>query len=337
MAADPSQLHPQPSVRTPKRVLVTGAAGFIGGHVVEALLEQDPEIEVLSFDALGYAGRRDNLGAALDNPRHRLFVGDVALDSDLDLAFAGFQPDAVVHLAAETHVDRSLQTPPLFFVSNAIGTERLLAAARRHGDPLVLLASTDEVYGQLGLNDAPWTEDAPLQPRSPYSISKAAGDWLGQAAVQTYGQRVVISRASNTFGPRQHTEKLIPRMITAAWDRQPLPLYGDGLHIRDWLYIDDHVAGLLTLLRQGQPGLAYNLGGGAERDNRSVLLAILEILDRPAALITAVADRPGHDRRYALDCSRVHALGWRPQRRFEDALAETAEWYALHQTWWRGH
>ncbi|MBL8619489.1 MAG: dTDP-glucose 4,6-dehydratase [Deltaproteobacteria bacterium] len=322
--------------RRPRRVLVTGAAGFIGSHLVEALLAADPEVEVLSFDKLGYAGRRDNLAAVEGEPRHRLFVGDVAVDADLDVAFSGFQPDAVVHLAAESHVDRSLASPALFFVSNTIGAERVLAAARRHGDPLVLLASTDEVYGQLDLADPPWSEDAPLRPRSPYSVSKAAADHLAQAAFATYGQPVIISRASNTYGPRQHTEKLIPRMVTAAWDHQPMPLYGDGLHVRDWLHIGDHVAGLMLLVREGRLGQAYHLGGGQERSNISVLQAILEILDRPASLITPVADRPGHDRRYALDCSRAHALGWRPRRRFEDALAETAEWYALNPGWWRG-
>ena len=319
-----------------RTTLVTGGAGFIGANLVRTLLAEQPDRAVVNLDRLTYAGHRSTLADVLDHPRHKLVVADVADAAAVDAVLRGADFDQIYHLAAESHVDRSIADAAPFLHTNVQGTQVLLDAARRHGVARVVHVSTDEVYGHLGDQDPPFTEDSPLRPRSPYAASKAAADHLCHAAFVTHGVPVVITRCSNNLGPWQLPEKLIPRMVACVLDGQPLPVYGTGGNIRDWIAVDDHCRGLMAAMAAGRPGRVYNLGAACERTNLAVIDAVCAHLGRPDAPRAFVADRPGHDWRYALDARRAQVeLGWRPRRSFDAALAETIAWYAAHEAWWR--
>ncbi len=303
------------------RILVTGGAGFIGSHFAERLLAAGDEVVIL--DKLTYAGNEANVPAGAELTR-----GDVALREDVE---AVGDVDAIVNFAAESHVDRSILGPLEFVRTDVLGALVLVQHAHRHGIRLVHV-STDEVYGDL---TEPAVEDAPLRPSSPYSASKAGGDLQVLAAIRTFGVDACITRGSNTYGPRQYPEKLIPLFVTNALDGEPLPLYGDGRQVRDWLHVDDHCAAIELVLREGALGGVYNAGADDERENREVAARILELTAADPALLRHVQDRPGHDRRYALDSSKLRSLGWQPQLRFEEGLAETVAWYREHRSWWK--
>ena len=331
------------------RVLVTGGAGFIGSALVHHLIGETPA-HVLCLDKLTYAGRRQSLDGLFDSGRLELRVTDICDAATVAQAFTDFDPDAVMHLAAESHVDRSIDGPAAFIQTNVVGTFRMLEAAAAHRARLpaarreafrFLHISTDEVYGALGA-EGQFTEDTPYDPRSPYSASKAASDHLASAWGHTYGLPVLIANASNNYGPRQTPEKLIPLTILNALEGAPLPVYGDGLQVRDWLHVEDHVRALMAILDRGAPGRTYNVGAENERPNIEVVQAICDLLDAavPAnaprrELIRFVHDRPGHDRRYAIDASRLKGeLGWAPAQDFEAGLARTVAWYLDNRAWW---
>ncbi len=313
------------------RLLVTGGAGFIGSNFVRWILRTHPEDTVVNLDKLTYAGNLANLADVADSPRYRFVHGDICDAKVVREAAEGV--DAVVNFAAESHVDRSLMDPDAFLRTDVFGVFTLLEAVRALRIPRLLQVSTDEVYGSLATGSA--REDSPLNPSNPYAAAKAGGDLLALAYFKTHRVPVVITRASNTFGPYQYPEKIIPLFITNALDNEPLPLYGDGRNVRDWLYVEDHCAALDLVLRRGGEGEVYNVGGGHELDNLALTRQILRLTGRPESLIRPVADRPGHDRRYALDSSKVRALGWAPRHRFDEALAATVAWYREHEAWWR--
>ena len=315
----------------PDRLLVTGGAGFIGSNFVRRMLGRHPDMRITVLDKLTYAGNRANLADVEADPRFAFVEGDIA-DAELVDRLAP-EVDAIVNFAAESHVDRSIEEPDAFIRTDVIGTFVLLEAARRHRHARYLQISTDEVYGNVPTGSS--TEADTLRPRSPYSASKSGGDLLVGAYFTTYGLPTLLTRASNNFGPYQYPEKVIPLFITNAIDDEPLPLYGDGQQIRDWLYVDDHCDALETVLARGEPGETYNVGGGNELANLDLTRLILELLDKPMTLVRRVEDRPGHDRRYSVDCSRLRALGWTPAHSFEDALRETVEWYRRREDWWR--
>jgi dTDP-glucose 4,6-dehydratase len=316
-----------------KRILVTGGCGFIGANFVRMELEAYPELEITNLDALTYAGNPDNLLGLESEPRYRFVRGDIA-DRPLvmDLLAEGF--DAVINFAAESHVDRSIHDATPFLRTNVVGTQCLLDAARAAGTSRYVQVSTDEVYGTLLPADPPFTETTPLTPNSPYAASKAGADLLVRAAHHTHGMDTVITRCSNNYGPYQFPEKLIPLFITNALADTPLPVYGDGRQVRDWIFVTDHCRGIDAALRRGRPGVVYNFGGRSERYNIDVTHAVLKLTGKPESLIRHVTDRPGHDRRYAVNCSRAEAeLGWRPTVVFEEGLAETVDWYRTHTNW----
>ena len=314
-----------------ERILVRGGAGFIGSHFVRRLLHQHPDYQVTNIDKLTYAGNRDNLREVEEDPRYRFVLGDICDAALVDELVA--QADAVVSLAAETHVDRSLLEAGAFIQTDVYGTYVLLSAARRHGVERFLQVSTDEVYGEVPEGHFARETD-PLRPRSPYAASKAGAEMQCRAFHETYGLPVIISRGSNNIGPCQHVEKAVPLFVTNALCDQPIPLYGDGLQVRDWQFVADHCRALDLLLHEGAPGEVYNVGAGNERPNIEVLTAILDLLDKPRSLIRHIEDRPGHDRRYSLDSSKVRALGWTPQHGFEAALETTVRWYVDNRWWW---
>ena len=328
------------------RVLVTGGAGFIGSNFVRLLRRERPAWRVVNLDKLTYAGNLENLAGIEEGPAYRFVRGDVADRELVDGLFREEGFDAVVHFAAESHVDRSILDPSPFLDTNVKGTQVLLEAARAawlgDGGPeagdrrrVFVQVSTDEVYGSLGPDDPPFTEDSPLAPNSPYAASKAAADLLCRAYHVTYGLPVVVTRCGNNFGPYQFPEKLIPLFVTNALEGKPLPLYGDGRNVRDWIYVEDHCAALLRVLEAGRPGEVYNVSAGNERSNLEITRALLALLDRPADLIRFVADRPGHDRRYALSARKLRAeLGWAPGHTFDEALAATVRWYVENRPWW---
>jgi len=317
-------------------ILVTGASGFIGSNLVRWLLAHR-SCRVVNLDALTYAGSGNNLSDLAGDPRYRFYEGSI-----LDLArvrevLHEERPQAILHLAAESHVDRSIERAAPFLLTNVEGTRVVLDAAREEASvERVLYCSTDEVYGDLGPDDAPFRETTPLNPSSPYAVSKAAGDMLAHAYHRTHGLPVVVTRCSNNYGPYQFPEKLIPLMISNALNGRPLPIYGDGRNVRDWIHVEDHCRGLVAALERGKPGEAYNLGGDAERANLDVVHLLLRLLGRSTELIRFVTDRPGHDRRYAIDATRAaDELDWRPTHTFEDGLEQTARWYQENEPWWR--
>jgi dTDP-glucose 4,6-dehydratase len=314
------------------RILVTGAAGFIGSAYVRHVLREQPSDEVFGLDLLTYAGNLANLDDVRDDRRFRFVQGDIA-DADL-IGQVARDVDAIVNFAAESHVDRSLLDPGAFARANVIGVMTLLEAARTNSLRL-LQVSTDEVYGHVPTGRAA-TEDSPLQPRSPYSAAKAGGELMCQAYAISYETDVVITRGANTIGPRQYPEKLVPLFVTNALQDLPLPVYGDGRQIRNWLHAEDHAAAIDLVLRGGATGQAYNVAADNERENMDVVHAILEQLGKPRSLIRHVEDRPGHDRRYAIDTTRItNELGWRPRLDWRQTLHDTVDWYVANPGWWQ--
>ena len=312
-------------------ILVTGGAGFIGSHLVRCLLRNGADT-VVNLDALRYSGNLENLADLADHPRYTFVHGDICEPETVKRVFKEHGIEAVINCAAETHVDRSLLDPDSFARTDVVGTGLLLEEARQAGVQRFLQVSTDEVYGSV---ESGWSkEDDALRPRSPYSASKAGADLLVQSYWTSFQLPVLITRGSNTYGPNQYPEKFIPLFITNALDDQPLPLYGDGRYRRDWLSVLDHCAGIESVFRKGQPGLVYNIGGGKERENLDVAEKILSYREKPTSLIRFVQDRPGHDRRYAVDCARLRELGWGPTVGFEDGLRETVAWYRNSRSWW---
>jgi dTDP-glucose 4,6-dehydratase len=310
------------------RILVTGGCGFIGSAFVHMALERGAE--VVNLDRLTYAGNPANVADVADHPAYSFVHADIADPAAVAGAIAGC--DAVVNFAAESHVDRSILEPEGFIRTDVLGTATLLQAAREEGVGRFVQVSTDEVYGSI--EDGAFRETDPLRPSSPYSASKAGGDLQVLAWHHTFGLDAVITRGSNTFGPRQYPEKLIPLFVTNALDGLELPVYGDGMQVRDWIYVDDHCSGIWAVMERGAPGDAYNVGGGNERPNIEITRRVLELTGRDESLVRHVTDRPGHDRRYALDTTRLRSLGWAPQHDFDEALARTVEWYRERRDWW---
>ena len=328
-----------------RHVVVTGGAGFIGSCFVRRLLTRDDRVRVTVLDKLTYAGNRANLREIADDlalaSRLEFIQGDIA-DRDLARSVAR-DADAIVNFAAETHVDRSILDPTEFLKTNVSGVHSLLEATRaeheratrgeREHAPRLLQVSTDEVYGSVERGES--VETDPLAPRSPYAAAKAAGELLAQSYFVTYGVDVVITRGANTYGPHQHPEKLIPLFVTNAIDDQPLPMYGDGMQRRDWLYVDDHADAIAFVLANGDAGQAYNVAGAHQTANREVIIALLARIGKPWSLVRSVADRPGHDRRYAMSGARLASLGFTPQVSFDDGIARTVRWYVENEAWWR--
>jgi dTDP-glucose 4,6-dehydratase len=313
------------------RLLVTGGSGFIGSNFIRAVLAEHPDDRVVNLDKLTYAGNPANLADVEADPRYTFVHGDIG-DAKLvrDVARG---VDAVVNFAAPSHVDRAILDPDEFLKTNVLGVHVLLEAVRELRIPRVVQISTDEVYGSIA--DGAADEAAPLRPSNPYSAAKAGGDLLALACWTTHRVPVLITRSSNNFGPYQYPEKIVPLFVTNALDDQPLPLYGDGRQVRDWLYVLDNCAAIDLVLRHGREGEVYNIGGGHEVANLELTRQILRLLGKPESLIAPVADRPGHDRRYALDATKVTRLGWAPRHAFAVALESTVRWYREHEAWWR--
>ena len=338
------------------KILVTGGAGFIGGAVVRNLIT-NPTRDVINVDCLTYAGNRDSLASVADAPRYRFEKVDITARPELERVFREHRPDAVMHLAAESHVDRSIEGPSAFIQTNVVGTYTLLETARAYWQALDGPAkasfrfhhvSTDEVYGDLDEGDAPATEATPYAPSSPYSATKAASDHLVRAWHRTFGLPTIVSNCSNNYGPFHFPEKLVPHMILSALQGKPLPVYGNGQQVRDWLYVDDHARALTRVVERGAVGNTYNIGGHNEKRNLEVVKAICELLEELAPerklptvaayqdLITFVTDRPGHDRRYAIDAGKMEReLGWRPEETFASGMRKTVQWYLENEPWWQ--
>jgi len=315
-------------------VLLTGGCGFIGSNLVRLLIAERPDWRIVNLDKLTYAGNPENLADLEGHPRYRFVRGDICNGELVAEIFKTEKIDAVMHLAAESHVDRSILAPSVFIDTNVRGTQVLLEAARELGVKRFLHVSTDEVYGSLGPTGL-FTEETPLAPTSPYSASKASSDLLALAYAHTFDMRVVVTRCSNNYGPYQFPEKLIPLMIANALRDMPLPVYGDGMNVRDWIHVEDHCRGLLVALEKGASGEVYNFGASSERHNIDIVKQVLKLVGKPESLIKFVKDRLGHDRRYAIDSTKARsALGWSPRRRFEDALGATVRWYMEHRSWW---
>lgn len=313
------------------RFLVTGGAGFIGSNFVHFILKTYSTCKVINLDKLTYAGNLENLTDIQEDPRYSFVEGDICDFETVDSIMAtGI--DFVFNFAAETHVDRSIIEPEAFIRTDVLGTHVLLEAVRKFGVGRFIQISTDEVYGSI--DNGSFDESDPVDPSSPYSASKAGAELLVKSYIKTYNIPAIITRASNNYGPYQYPEKLIPLFVTNALDDKPLPLYGDGLNIRDWLYVEDHCAALDIIARNGAVSEIYNIGGNNERTNLDITRLILNTLEKPESLIARVKDRPGHDRRYAIDSSKTKALGWQPARDFQEGLAATVRWYAANRTWW---
>jgi dTDP-glucose 4,6-dehydratase len=321
------------------RYLVTGGAGFIGSNFIRYVFNKyGDDAQVVNLDKLTYAGIRENLAEYEGKSNYRFVHGDIAVPADVAQAYQGVDGsgvDVVVNFAAETHVDRSLMEAATFILTDVQGVLILLEEARKHAPNLkrFVQVSTDEVYGSI--DDGSFTETDTLNPRNPYSASKAGGDRMAHAYAQTYGMPVIVTRASNNFGPFQYPEKLIPLFVTNAMDDLSLPLYGDGRNVRDWLFVDDHCAAIDFLIERGENSEVYNIGGGNERENREITHRILEITGKPESLIKPVGDRQGHDRRYSLDTKKLERLGFKCDTDFDAALERTVRWYMDHQPWWR--
>ncbi|EGG32446.1 dTDP-glucose 4,6-dehydratase [Paenibacillus sp. HGF5] len=315
------------------KLLVTGGAGFIGSNFILYMLQQHPDYRIINMDALTYAGNLENLKSVQHHPNYSFVQADIADKPAVDAIFQqGI--DVVVNFAAESHVDRSILEPEIFVNTNVMGTQVLLDAAKKYGVTKFVHVSTDEVYGSLGETGL-FSETTPLAPNSPYSASKAGGDLLVRAYHETFGLPVNITRCSNNYGPYQFPEKLIPLIISRALNDESLPVYGDGLNIRDWLYVEDHCSAIDLVIHQGKIGEVYNIGGNNERTNVHIVKTILNELGKPESLITYVTDRPGHDRRYGIDPTKImNELGWKPKHNFETGIKETIQWYLSNKEWW---
>jgi dTDP-glucose 4,6-dehydratase len=316
------------------RYFVTGAAGFIGSHFVRQLMSGAYGGDVTGvtvYDKLTYAGNLANLAEVSDDPRYAFIQGDICDGDLLDQVLPGH--DIVVNFAAETHVDRSIHGPQDFIVTNVVGTQTILDACLRHGIPRTVHIGTDEVYGSI--DEGSWDENEPLQPNSPYSAAKAAAELLVRAYFVTYGLNVSSTRCSNNYGPFQFPEKVIPLFVTNLIDGGMVPLYGDGMNVRDWLHVDDHCRGIALVIDKGRPGESYNIGGGLELNNRELTERVLATMGADWSSVQPVEDRKGHDRRYSVNDGKLRALGYAPEHRFEDGLAETVQWYMDNEAWWR--
>lgn len=320
------------------KILVTGAAGFIGSNFVFHMRKAHPEYDIIALDSLTYAGNLETLAPVMEEDHFTFVRCDITDRKGVRKVFEEHHPDVVVNFAAESHVDRSIEDPGVFLRTNILGTQVLMDACREFGIRRFHQVGTDEVYGDLPLDrpDLFFTEDLPLQASSPYSASKASADLLTMAYHRTYGLPVTISRCSNNYGPYQFPEKLIPLMIANALADKPLPVYGTGENVRDWLYVEDHCRAIDMILENGKVGEVYNIGGHNERSNLDVVKTILKQLGKPESLITFVGDRKGHDLRYAIDPSKIHGeLGWMPETKFDDGICQTIDWYLNNESWWK--
>lgn len=317
------------------KILITGGAGFIGSNFTQLTTLKHPDDEVVVLDKLTYAGNRENIEELIHAKRVRFIEGDIADNNFIADLFQNEGFTHVVNCAAETHVDRSIIEPAIFVMTNIVGTHNLLEAARQNNVHRFLQISTDEVYGDLGDNSIDYfTENTPLSPNSPYAASKASADLLVQSYVQTYDFPAVITRCSNNYGPYQFPEKLIPFFFKLAQQDKPLPLYGDGKNVRDWLFVEDHCEAIDLVLHKAKPGSIYNIGGNSEKQNIQIAELILAFLGKPKSLVASVTDRLGHDRRYAIDASKIkRELGWEPKTSFKDGIKKTFEWYVAHEVW----
>lgn len=319
------------------KVLVTGGAGFIGSNFIFYMRKKHPDYEIICLDALTYAGNLETLSSVMGDPKFKFVKADIADRKTVYDIFEAAKPDVVVNFAAESHVDRSIENPSIFLQTNVMGTQVLLDASRKYGVKRYHQVSTDEVYGDLPLDrpDLFFTEQTSLHTSSPYSASKASADLLCNAYQRTYGMPITISRCSNNYGPYQFPEKLIPLMVANALSDKALPVYGEGLNVRDWLYVEDHCAAIDLILEHGEVGQVYNIGGHNEMKNIDIVKKILSILGKSESLITHVGDRKGHDMRYAIDPTFIHnKLGWLPSTKFEDGIKLTVEWYLENRAWW---
>ena len=319
------------------KILVTGGAGFIGSNFIFYMWKKHPDYKLLCLDKLTYAGNLETLVSVMNQPDFQFIRGDIADREAVYGIFETEKPNVVVNFAAESHVDRSIENPAVFLETNVMGTQVLLDACRKYGIQRYHQVSTDEVYGDLPLDrpDLFFTEQTPLHTSSPYSASKASADLLCNAYQRTYGLPITISRCSNNYGPYQFPEKLIPLMIANALADKPMPVYGEGLNVRDWLYVEDHCAAIDLILEKGKVGQVYNIGGHNEMKNIDIVKRILGLLGKPESLITYVTDRKGHDMRYAIDPAYIHQeLGWLPETRFEDGIQKTVRWYLDNRSWW---
>ncbi len=320
------------------KVLVTGGAGFIGGNFVHYMLKKYPDYSIVCLDKLTYAGNLSTLESVMNNPNFTFCKGDIADNVYIDKLFNEHKFDIVVNFAAESHVDRSIENPQIFLQTNVIGTGVLMDACRKYGNIRYHQVSTDEVYGDLPLDrpDLFFTEDTPIHTSSPYSSSKAGADLLVLAYYRTFGLPVTISRCSNNYGPYHFPEKLIPLMISRALANQSLPVYGNGLNVRDWLYVEDHCRAIDLIIHNGKIGEVYNVGGHNEKANIDIVKTILKVLGKSEDLVTFVADRKGHDMRYAIDPTKIYnELGWLPETKFEDGIKKTIDWYLNNEKWWK--
>ncbi len=320
------------------KILVTGGAGFIGGNFVHYMLKKYPNYEIVCLDKLTYAGNLSTLEGVMDNKNFTFCKGDIADSEFVDKLFTEHKFDIVVNFAAESHVDRSIENPQIFLITNIIGTQVLMDACRKYGNIRYHQVSTDEVYGDLPLDrpDLFFKEDTPIHTSSPYSSSKAGADLLVLAYYRTFGLPVTVSRCSNNYGPYHFPEKLIPLMISRALANESLPVYGNGLNVRDWLYVEDHCRAIDLIIHKGKIGEVYNVGGHNEKSNIDIVKTILKLLGKSEDLITFVEDRKGHDMRYAIDPTKIHNdLGWLPETKFEDGIKMTIDWYLNNKKWWK--
>ncbi len=318
-------------------IIVTGGAGFIGANFVYHMLEKYPDYKIICVDSLTYAGNLSTLEKALKNPKFAFYKTDICDREGIEKIFESEKPDIVVNFAAESHVDRSIENPEIFLQTNILGTANLMNACRKYGITRYHQVSTDEVYGDLPLDrpDLFFTEETPIHTSSPYSSSKAGADLLVLAYHRTYGLPVTISRCSNNYGPYHFPEKLIPLMIANALNDKPLPVYGEGINVRDWLYVEDHCKAIDLIIHKGRVGEVYNIGGHNEMRNIDIVKLICKELNKPESLITYVTDRKGHDMRYAIDPTKIHTeLGWLPETKFKDGIKKTIKWYLENKQWW---
>jgi dTDP-glucose 4,6-dehydratase len=313
------------------KLLITGGCGFIGSNFIRYILNKYPNYSIVNLDKLTYCGNPENINDVEDNPNYKFVNGNICDEQLVNELVKDV--DIIVHFAAESHVDNSIKDPFIFTKTNMIGTHNLLEAARNNDIKKFIMISTDEVYGSI--NDGSFTESSPFKPNSPYSSTKAAADMLARSYYKTYDLPVIITRSSNNFGPYQFPEKVVPLFITNLIEDKKVPIYGDGLNVRDWLYVIDNCEGIDFVMHKGKIGEDYNIGGGNELTNIEITKLILKELDKDESSIEYVKDRAGHDRRYSLDCSKIHALGWKPRFDFQSALKETVKWYKDNQEWWK--